>query len=196
MFRIHYLLTSILSFFLLIASVWLFLYTKELRYAYYTSDDQLSLEMRPHVQISRVIAIVLALVFVYYIFVFIYGFIKTKHTAILVLGVLGVFFTAVAVFFDLLMVMGFGTSFDELGPVFTLWSLLMLFFTIPSYVLCGKSRLKVYYSKLELEKGFLKGAVGEMSSLSEVTFSSTEVSPEDPRKFFKLPSNKSDDSKF
>ena len=193
MIRVHFITTLILSFLLMIITVVLFFYVKDLRHGYYNSalgTFEHSTNFRPHLQASRFIGLFLALIFSYYIFVFIYGFIKSRHTAILVLGILGILFTALAILIDLVMVMDRSTTFDEVGPVFTVWAFFMLAFTIPCAILSGKKQLADYHAKKEMEKLMFSNPMQWQAyhlKMKTPVQAEDKVSGDSPADFFRSP---------
>lgn len=147
----------ILAFVYMLGSIFMFIYVDDIRHnSYYSSYDysySSSYSSRPHVTMTRIMGGINAVAFLFFIFLYIYGMVKAKHTTVLVMGIIGLLFTAIAMLMDLVMVMDARhTTFDEIGPAFTIWGFFMLAFCIPCAILTGAKQLEEYRKKREYQK--------------------------------------------
>jgi hypothetical protein len=145
----------VLAFLYMVGSIFLVIYIGDMRHSYYTTYDYSydNDTSRPYVSLTRIIGGLTSLAFFFYVFIYIYGMVKVKHPTAMVMGILGLVFTAIAMMFDLFMIVDARhTTFDEIGPVFTIWSFFMLAFTIPCAILSGTKQMEEYKRKKEMQK--------------------------------------------
>jgi hypothetical protein len=150
-----YITGAVVAFLYMTISIFLFVYVSDMRHDnYYSTYDYstYSGNNRPHVAATRIIGAITALVLLFYILVFIMGMVKVRNTTVMVLGIIGLLFTAVSILIDLVMVANRSITFDEIGPVFTTWSFFMLAFCIPCAIITGPKQLEEQRRKREMQQ--------------------------------------------
>lgn len=155
MIRGLYITGTVIAFAYMIASIVMVIYTKDLRNDYYSTYDYSYDDYgdRPYVATTRLMGALSALALFFYIFLYIYGMVKAKTTTVLVIGIIGLLFTAIAMLFDLFMVIeARSTSFDEIGPLFSTWAFFMMAFCIPCAIVTGQKQLEEHRRKKEMQK--------------------------------------------